>query len=162
MKSSALLSDHSLNVGLVLYKSSHCTKSLLERPAYGIVPPSTNKSRLYMQKGFLVEQFGRVRTHQSPALNFHLEKATEAFDQEYRKTAGPLGTAQHRFDRYEFQRSVANTLLDLYRNDDGDPARIRTATKITVNNGLSRIGVESESKFQQPQSAPNWLQRVLG
>jgi hypothetical protein len=111
-----------------------------------------------MQKGFLVENFGQVRGNQSYPLNFHLAEATKAFDREYQRTSGPLGTAQHELDRYEFQRFVAKQLLDLFQDDDGEILSIRTTTDMSVNHDRQFIEVVSESTFKKTRAcAALWI-----
>lgn len=105
-----------------------------------------------MQKGFLVEQFGQVRAHQSNALNFHLNKTIGHFDREYKNSHGPLGSDAHLRARAEYAEWLAKDLIALHSDKQGTISGITTHSSTNFRSG-GYITVDSKSEFGGPEQS---------
>ncbi len=96
---------------------------------------------------FLVEQFGYVKAEQTSDLNAHLGYALEAFDAEYKRAGGVIGSPNHEQDREFFARDVSTCLVDMFRNDAGLPVSISTETELTSASLGKRIKIQTKTDY---------------
>ena len=116
---------------------------------YEIDPIEQTSTPLYSlnEETLRVELFGNVRTHQSAALNFHLQQFLEGFDKEFENQGGKLGSIGHRYDRMKFAQAVSNTLFDEFENKDYDVTSLKGYIVFNCHSIPVEIKVDAQSKF---------------
>lgn len=92
-----------------------------------------------------VEFFGSVRPNQSWAVNFHLKSALSAFDIEYQKNGGIIGSFEHGDDREAFAKNLSEWIFDEFKDNPDNIRRLETTTKHYCKHLPKVINVSTET-----------------
>lgn len=100
-----------------------------------------------MTQKIKIENFGKVRPHQSWALNDQLNEHLKEFDKQYELLGGRVGSLAHQQDRMDFARIAGEGMLKLFNDDQHIITALKSETSFSCGNLQADIYVSTYSEF---------------